>query len=173
LILNSRTAIGCPPGHPRSCRLAFSPSSQYGPRLQHHDSSFRAHSFHWRPDRLFEDCWIIPCCPDKHQSSKLSNTSEKRCEHLPLVLSAWKRFEKVNAFDDSILNSYTLPDQHVTGEVVHIKPISLNAKLHEFTRGRAFIELRIQGRSRAGHVRVHHGFGQYAVILASAVQLVS
>jgi hypothetical protein len=64
-----------------------------------------------------------------------------RDEHLRLVAKAKAKIVKINTFYNDIVRQWTLPEQRVIGEVVHVEPIGTNVAPHGLTRDWALIEL--------------------------------
>lgn len=71
-----------------------------------------------------------------------ANAIKRRNEHLDLVEKAKARILEIDTFHNEILKRWTVPEQRVIGEVVHVDPIAVNVGPHGLTRDWALIELK-------------------------------
>ena len=69
------------------------------------------------------------------------NVTKRRNEHLRLVEDAKVKITEINTFHDEISKRWTIPEQRVIGEVIHVEPIAANVAPHGLTRDWALIEL--------------------------------
>ena len=69
--------------------------------------------------------------PDKDEGKKMT---EKRKEHLALVEKTKEMIDEADKFHNEITKRWTIPNQRIIGEVVHVEP-------HRYTRDWALIEL--------------------------------
>jgi len=67
------------------------------------------------------------------QEGESAKTTKKRDEYLALE-SARERIGEINKFHDEMVKRWTIADQRIIGEIVHVEP-------HGFTRNWALIEL--------------------------------
>ncbi|KDQ53029.1 hypothetical protein JAAARDRAFT_61589 [Jaapia argillacea MUCL 33604] len=86
---------------------------------------------------------------DQHRSIKdweavlgeSEKVTDRRKEHLDLVKKAKAKIVEIDTFHNEILKLWTIPEQRVIGEVVHVEPIAVNVAPHGLTRDWALIEL--------------------------------
>ncbi|KAG8772646.1 hypothetical protein FRC20_001443 [Serendipita sp. 405] len=77
----------------------------------------------------------------KPQEDESANITKRRVEHLALVEKARENISEINKFHNEIVKQWTIPDQRIIGEVVHVEPIGVNVAPHGFTRDWALIKL--------------------------------
>ncbi|KAG8817317.1 hypothetical protein FRC19_011436 [Serendipita sp. 401] len=77
----------------------------------------------------------------KPQEGESANITKRRVEHLALVEKARENISEINKLHNKILKQWTIPEQRVIGEAVHVEPIGVNVAPHGFTRGWALIKL--------------------------------
>jgi len=69
------------------------------------------------------------------------NVTNRRNEHLDLVEKAKAKIFKIDTFHNEILKRWTIPEQRVIGEVVHVESIAVNVAPDKLTRDWALIEI--------------------------------
>ncbi|KAI6023579.1 hypothetical protein BKA83DRAFT_4261450 [Pisolithus microcarpus] len=69
------------------------------------------------------------------------DTTENRKEHLNLIKQSKKKIDAIYELHGEVTRRWTVPEQRVIGEVVHVEPITANHAPHGFTRDWALIEL--------------------------------
>ncbi len=69
------------------------------------------------------------------------NVTNRRNEHLDLVEKAKAKIAEIDTFHNEILKRWTIPEQRVIGEVVHVEPIAVNVAPDGLTRDWALIEI--------------------------------
>ena len=70
-----------------------------------------------------------------------ANVTNRRNEHLDLVDKAKAKIVEIDTFHNEILKRWTIPEQRVIGEVVHVEPIAVNVAPDGLTCDWALIEL--------------------------------
>jgi hypothetical protein len=75
------------------------------------------------------------------QEGESATIIKRRKEHLALVESARQKIDEIDTFHNEIVKLWTIPEQRIIGEVVHVEPIGVNVTPHGFTRDWALIEL--------------------------------
>ena len=70
-----------------------------------------------------------------------SNVTERRKEHVELVVNATKKIQEVNALHDEITKYRSTPDKRVIGFVLHSEKIGVSVEPYGFTQDWALIEL--------------------------------
>jgi hypothetical protein len=92
-------------------------------------------------DRSIKDWQAVLRRLGEPQEGESAVTTRRRDEHLALVESAKEKIDETNKFHNEILKRWTVPDQRIIGEVVHVEPIDVNVAPHGFPRDWALIEL--------------------------------
>ena len=60
------------------------------------------------------------------QEGESATIVKKREEHSALVDSAREKIDEIDTFHNEILTRWTVPDQRIIGEIVHVEPINVN-----------------------------------------------
>lgn len=77
-------------------------------------------------DRSIKDWQDVLDRLGEYQEGESENTTEKREEHLNLVKKARRKMEKINEFHGNISKHWTVPNDRIIGEVIHVEPITVS-----------------------------------------------
>jgi hypothetical protein len=77
----------------------------------------------------------------EYQEGESEDTTEKREEHLNLVKKARRKMEKINEFHSNISKRWTVPNDRIIGQVLHVEPIAVSAGPQKLTEDWALIAL--------------------------------
>jgi hypothetical protein len=75
------------------------------------------------------------------QEGDSAMTIKRRNEHLALIENAKEKIGEITKFHDEISKHWTILNQRLIGEVIHVEPIDVNVAPHGFTRDWALIKL--------------------------------
>ncbi|KAI6098074.1 hypothetical protein EDD16DRAFT_1718740 [Pisolithus croceorrhizus] len=92
-------------------------------------------------DHSIRDWQYVPDRLSEPKEGEPENITEKRDEYLALVKKARKRISEINKFHSETVKQWTIPDQRIIGEVLHVESVDLNVAPHGFTSNWAIIEL--------------------------------
>lgn len=67
--------------------------------------------------------------------------TKRRKELLALMESAKEKIDETNTFHTKIVKQWTVPDQRIIGQIIHVEPISVDVAPHSFTKDWALIAL--------------------------------
>ena len=76
--------------------------------------------------RLIEDWEAVLRRLGDPMENEAAIVTKRRNEHLRLVEKAKAKIVEIDAFHLEIMKGWTLPEQRVIGEVVHVEPIDVN-----------------------------------------------
>lgn len=77
----------------------------------------------------------------EYQQGESENITKKREEHLNLVNTARWKMEKINEFHGNISKHWTVPNDRIIGEVIHVEPIAVSVGPQKLTEDWALIAL--------------------------------
>ena len=69
------------------------------------------------------------------------NITEKRMEHVDLIVKAKKEMEKANGLHSEVTKHRTIPEQRVVGFVLHSEKIEVEVEPYNFTKDWALVEI--------------------------------
>jgi hypothetical protein len=92
-------------------------------------------------DRSIDDWNVELRYLEEFQVGEPAYITERRDEYLNLVKKAKVKIQELDSFHNMILKQWTVPEQRIIGEVIHVEPIAIRVPPHGYTRDWALIEL--------------------------------